>query len=885
MSKIPKTLDPNKDGALLERREELRKEFLQAMLLAAAVTEEQADTLAKDSPERKKILQSASAQYDELFTKYGKYLAGLYARMHSGRVQMKLGEFEKALTYFKEDLLNQESDPLPFRELKTKTLLLAMDCWLDDAVKKYSEAVEFGTNWLGQMRSSESTETDWISLRLKLAQAHKLYADTLKEKNPRDKQARLSYDEAKKLARAVSRIPSEFQEPARVMLAELPGGFGPTSSAEKKAAETFEEARVAGREALTAKQNAEYALDSLQQRLAKEQDPKVLEELKGSIEEAEKTAESSRIEALENLQLAMQLADNETPTEDLNLVHYYLAFLYFEQEDYYDAAVLGEFLARRFPGASSAKPAAEVALASYLKLFEEAGEEHQFESDHIISLGDYVVETWSGQPVAASAIATLVPFLIKRGEVDRARGYVDRIPEDSADRGSAELRIGQAMWRDFVKGSEQVSEWEAQAKEPDADTVAIRAKIQSRKQELGQLKTGSLAILEMGIERMKKASEIDSTVPIAVLTLMQIYRDIDQADKAMALLDDEKIGPLALIKRKDPLMRDPRLVEEAYKSALSVILARLPKVSGTEQREQLIERARQTMQELRTQVGDTPEGQKRLVAIFYSMARGLERQIKLLDDPHDRQVLSAGFDSFLDEVRTQAKELSVLNWVAESYVGLGSGLADDGPSTGAAADYFKKAVETYDQILELAAKQELSATIMQQLTVSKAKALGLAGEYEKAIKIYTEVLLEDNAKLNFQVDAARTYQAWAAMEGQAKRYDNAVKGGMYHKKDKRYVIWGWKKIASLSQRYPQFRDTFFEAQYNVAYCHYKHALRQKDSSERTTLLGHAKRDITLTQKLHPNLGGAEWRDKYNDLMKLVQKALKERPVGLAAVKS
>lgn len=294
------------------------------------------------------------------------------------------------------------------------------------------------------------------------------------------------------------------------------------------------------------------------------------------------------------------------------------------------------------------------------------------------------------------------------------------------------------------------------------------------------------------------------------------------------------------------------------------------------------------MQKLRDHVGDTPDGQKRLVGIFYSMARGLERQIKSVDNPTDRQVLSKGFNTFLDEVRGQAKEVSVLNWVAESYISLGAGLSTNDASAGAAAEYFKKAVETYDQILALAKQEELSPRVVQQLTVSKANALRQAGDYEQAIKIYTRVLLKDNdtkkVNVNVQVEAARTYQAWAAVEGQAKRYDNAVKGGMYHKKDKKYVIWGWKKVASLLQRYPKYRDTFYEAQYNVAYCHYKHALRKKDSSERQTLLGHAKRDITLTQKLHPSLGGAEWRDKFNALMKLVQKALKEKPVGLAAVK-
>jgi tetratricopeptide (TPR) repeat protein len=274
-----------------------------------------------------------------------------------------------------------------------------------------------------------------------------------------------------------------------------------------------------------------------------------------------------------------------------------------------------------------------------------------------------------------------------------------------------------------------------------------------------------------------------------------------------------------------------------------------------------------------------------LVRIFFSMARGLEDQIKLLDNPKERQVLSAGFDAFLDEVRSQAKEISFLNWVAESYIGLGDGLAGDGSANGPAAQYYRKAVETYDQILATAKTQDLSAEAVQQLTVRKANALRHVGEYEQAIKIYTQVLLKEERRLDIQVEAARTYQAWAEAKGQSKRYANATLGGQIRKSTRKPVIWGWKKIASVTSRLlDQYSDTFFDAQYNAAYCYYKRAMREKNAARTKTLLGYAKRDITLTKKLYPDMGGPKWRDRFNRLMKDVQRALKEKPVGLAAVK-
>ena len=55
-----------------------------------------------------------------------------------------------------------------------------------------------------------------------------------------------------------------------------------------------------------------------------------------------------------------------------------------------------------------------------------------FETDHIVSLANYIVDTWSGTPEAAEAINTLIPFLIRQGKLDKAREYVENIPPNSS---------------------------------------------------------------------------------------------------------------------------------------------------------------------------------------------------------------------------------------------------------------------------------------------------------------------------------------------------------------------------------------------------------------------------------------------------------------------
>ena len=145
------------------------------------------------------------------------------------------------------------------------------------------------------------------------------------------------------------------------------------------------------------------------------------------------------------------------------------------------------------------------------------------------------------------------------------------------------------------------------------------------------------------------------------------------------------------------------------------------------ERAALIERSQQLMQTLRTEVGDTPEAQQRLVEIFYSLARGLETQIKLLERPEDRRLMSDGFSAFLEQVRAKATDLRVLNWVAESYAGLGNGLADDKDSADAAHICFANAVETYQQILDNADSLGLTPDLRRQLQVRQAMAQPLGG--------------------------------------------------------------------------------------------------------------------------------------------------------------
>ena len=77
------------------------------------------------------------------------------------------------------------------------------------------------------------------------------------------------------------------------------------------------------------------------------------------------------------------------------------------------------------------------------------------------------------------------------------------------------------------------------------------------------------------------------------------------------------------------------------------------------------------------------------------------------------------------------------------------------------------------------------------------------------------------------------------------------------------------------------RDTFFEAWLNIARCRYLIGTKSK-GAEQGQNFAQAKTTIRSISRQYPELGGAEWRSKFDKLTKEIQrKEGAETPQGLA----
>jgi hypothetical protein len=638
------------------------------------------------------------------------------------------------------------------------------------------------------------------------------------------------------------------------LLSEI-GGLSPTRGNEDP--RTFNAAKQAGKEALERFETARLVVARLSAQIANGSAKGPESELRQRWAEAEKHLASSRQDAYADLGLALELADAETPRDALNIVRYYLAYLYHSEQRFHESAVLGEFVARRSSDAAGSRQCAKIALVAYLNLYEQQDpQDRDFETERLVSLAEYMARRWPGQPEAEEALNTLIPIMINRGDLERAWTLLENLPQGSRERSVSELKLGRAMWNEYLDQTNGATQGA-----PSAELQTLRSQAEQ--------------LLADNLPRFTQ-DRVDATAAAAALCLAQLYLKTQRPEKAVAVIDHPDYGPLTLLRAKHALPDDPSFEEESYKAALGSYIGVLATVSDTDA---VVKKAQQVMDEMKAAWGETPEGTQRLVAVYVRLAHDLELQLRQAT-PDIRRSLAQGFENFLDQIAAEATDLSVLNWVAETFLSLASGFQQNGRPTVEAEGYFRAAAAAFQRILET---RQLDANTRIQIQLRRALAQRRMQNFSGALETLGEVLRENGVMLDVQVDAAHTYQEWADATEEVSLYQRAMFGGQAESESKGNAIWGWDKLAKATAPYPKFKDTFHEARYNLALCRYRMAEAQQGKRRKELLLA-AQRDITLTQRLY-GLGDEPWEARYDALLKRIQRSNGERPAGIQALQT
>ncbi len=120
---------------------------------------------------------------------------------------------------------------------------------------------------------------------------------------------------------------------------------------------------------------------------------------------------------------------------------------------------------------------------------------------------------------------------------------------------------------------------------------------------------------------------------------------------------------------------------------------------------------------------------------------------------------------------------------------------------------------------------------------SSANVIAL-GEYQKALDTFSDILKDKEASLTVQRAAAYTYQQRGQLED-PKWLERAIHGGYTLKSTGQNRIWGWLRISQVAARTARsdekYRDTFYEARFNMARCRYLAAMKGNGTARAESL--------------------------------------------------
>ncbi|NIL98305.1 MAG: hypothetical protein GTO62_14540, partial [Planctomycetales bacterium] len=670
-------------------------------------------------------------------------------------------------------------------------------------------------------------------------------------------------EEAAKIASEMVKDASgEWQSRARELLVEL---GKPIEAPQELPPETFADA-------------VSQANGAMRQRgLLKTQLEKVADDQKGEIQT--KVDEQTE-RAFQLYRLAIALADKDTPTAQLALVYKAICYLFWDRGEHLYAAVVGDFLARQFPKDDNGKFGSWIAFNAWLVEYGKVGKDRSYEIEQLQRYGENIIKRWPDSSESVTARLQLMAFAIQDGAVDQALEYLAAIPEDNPNRGQAELTVGQALWRKYAR------------------LRRLPADEQPDPAEVDQLLSQAEKVLKEGLQRLEGGGKVDANLVGAAYSLAQLYAGTNQPVEAIALYEHPLYGPLTLVQKNDPVAVEGDYALRTYRLALRTYISALPSFQGdTAQQSAMVDKAMQMVEALEKAVedpqntdGTSGSGAETLTRIYIEMGSELEDQIKALVDKGDlqgRDALSKAFETFLDKIRNRetGNTYQSLIWIAETFYGLGnSNTPEPGQPTPAAQEYFRRAAETYQNILDQAeADPNFLKNPRQRTTIEMrlARCYRSLGKLQETLDRLEAILKRKTTNLPVQIEAAETL--FEGGKSDCENYKNAY-FGVRPGKDRKNIIWGWRRLSDITRGHEKFEQVYLLSVLYGIRCRMDLAICEGAAKpeQKTELLNAALGSLVAMHRQNPQLGGEEMRSEYDRIARKLQKELGQNEAGLEA---
>jgi tetratricopeptide (TPR) repeat protein len=633
------------------RRDRTHAAMMDAELQKAIVDYEQGQTFPLGSKERADFLAKGLAQFEDLYKRYRTQLAGLAARMWQAKCFEEKGDIGPSLGIYNELLDHTDPRLRAFQKHVAYFKIIALA-----KRKDYPLAADEAARWLQRYPSPE----DWHSregLGVQFELAKDIIAQLPGITRPSDRGAA-----TKRIIDVLSevvRFASPFKSEALALLQQY-------------------KPKVALNAANIANLTYEEAVSQADQAIA--------------------SHEWDRAIAL--LKQGVRRADPAKDPDKANLARYTLAFCYYMNKQYYEANVLCEHLARRYPQGSLSSKATEIGMAALADAYNTYREiDRASDLTRLIDLATYTAATWPETDQGDNGRMVLGQIYHGMGQYAQAIAAYDAVRSNSPKWSEAQTRAGGSHWRQSLVLRE--------AKTPEANTEAD-AEVQKA---LGALGAALKARQDAGTAAADPAL-IDNACDMA-----DIYLETDKADEALTLLDP-------LFKANQPN------ASPSYTRLLSDLL-RAHIATGK------VELALADMATLEKSGGSDQDRAQ----LYFGLGRLLQKEMERLKEKGDSAGLNRtqqAYQKFLSALAssTSGQTYDSLKWAGENMLLLGNARE--------AADVFDRILEKYgkDQAF-LAAEGGRGRIVWIQLKRADAlREQGALSEADAAI----EQLLKENPR-------------------------------------------------------------------------------------------------------------------------------------------
>ncbi len=851
-------VDPQ-DPVAGERLKKFQRDFVKMKLGLAQTTEELADTFTELDGEWSQLVNEALVEYKSIFNDYlGVEHANdsvWLSKLYEGRCLAKLGQLQPALRTLNEIFELKGRGAVP---LKRQAYLISCDAWsqLDeypaaDVVRILEPAVE-------ELNPEERRQPDWVKVQFELAVAQHRLGEL--RRNESGARARTESDRLQRQAgramRNLSRIPGSFQEPARELMAQWNVNLSESEDANSLAAiESFADARLKSRELVSEMETLFTEINSRRQQLTTA-DEEEQANIRDEMQELREQLDSTVAMTLELVTKSRELADEETPTSDLNQLRYVQSYAHFMAEQYIESALIGEFMLNKFPTAEWTRQAMSLLVQSYQIQFSNADpDQRDFERGRLVTVCQQVLDRWPGSDESGRAALSMIGLTLSEGDFVEAQKYFLLIPESFSARSLIAIQLGTQLWIDY---RQQMA---------PGSTVSPRLDAEQQQHQLQQVRH----YLETGIQSAPQGN-ISFELALAGRYLVEALLELEQPESALQILEGSSLSPLDLVKTKHPAIFDHPAADiftrETYKVALKNYLEMLRQ---TDAPDSWIEKIRGVLSAMRQEADETedPRLRAQLSQTYSLIANELLTRFDSIGELEKKQKFAASLLVFLNSIEKDSNDGRTILWAGATALSVANSLTAAGQG---ATRLYDQAVTALNRAEEVGFNDDPQQEVLL-LELQRQRGLALRGnqKFEQALDQFAAVLEKQRQNVRVQIDAAQALQMWGVSSRRSQPLIEAIKGTRRQlnpeTRREANLIWGWEMLAKATRG--KNDEIFYQALYHWSQCRLEYGLIENSSST----IAAALREIENEEKRSPEMGGAEWKAKFENLKQEIQSKL------------